>query len=57
MPLKTQRNWTQEEVRVAVSSAVGVKATKKTAHKKMAREFSSAAVRRRTVFVEMMVPQ
>jgi uncharacterized protein YacL (UPF0231 family) len=54
-PLKTLRNWTQEEVGVAVSNAVGVKATKKTVHRKMAREFSLVG-RRRTVFVEMMVP-
>jgi len=55
-PLKTLRNWTQEEVGVAVSNAVGVKATKKTAHRKMVREFSLVG-RRRIVYVEMMVPQ
>jgi hypothetical protein len=56
MPLKTRRNWIQEEVGVAVSSAVGVKATKRTAHKRIAREFS-AVVRRRTVFVETTIHQ
>jgi hypothetical protein len=37
--LKTVRNWTQEEAGVAVSSAVGVKAVKRTALKRMAKEF------------------
>jgi hypothetical protein len=46
-----RRKWIQEEQGIVVSSAVEVKAAKRTAHKRMAKEIFSAVVRRRTVLV------
>jgi hypothetical protein len=54
-PEQSQKKCTQEETRIAVRSAPRVEAPRTTAHMRMANEFPSANVRKRTLFINTVI--
>jgi hypothetical protein len=54
---QSRKKCTKEEMRIAVRSALRVKAPKTTAHMRISNEFTSADIRKRTLLVNIVIHQ